>query len=138
LFMLKTKWIPVFLLCFVLTGCTTAESLIDYKGKGEGEVFVCTASYKRAYETAISTLKKRRLKILRKDKDKGYIIASDTIRLFNGGGRIAVYVYELGPSKTQIEVYSKPYFFIPTPTIYLAAHKRDIEIRDAIREAING
>lgn len=117
-------------------GCTTTESLLDSRGKGQGEAFVCTASYQRAYDTAVGTLKQRRLKILRKDKRKGYILASDTIRLLNGGGRIAVFLYELGPSKTQVEVYSKPYFFIPTPTIYWAAHRRDVQLRDAIRDAV--
>ncbi len=133
--MKKTKFIAVILLTFFLPACTTAESLLTERGKG-GKVFVCQAGYDRAYQATLSVMRTRHLKVIRKDKKQGYILASDTIRFLNGGGRVAVYLYELEPSKTQIEIQSKPYFFIPTPTIYWAAKRRASSLEKDIRAAL--
>lgn len=133
--MKRAEFLAFFLLSVLLPACTTTESLLTERGKG-GKVFVCQAGYDRAYETALSVMRARRLKILRKDKKQGYVLAGDIIRFFNGGGRVAVYLYELEPAKTQIEVQSKPYFFIPTPTIYWAAERRAAALEKDIRAAL--
>lgn len=126
-----------FLLGFVLSSCTTTDSLLAERGKG-GKIFVCQAGYEEAYQAALSAMKVRRLKVIRKDKKRGAIVASDTIRFLNGGGRVAVYLSELEPAKTQIEIQSRPYFFIPTPTIYWAAERRASLLEEDIRASLAG
>lgn len=114
-----------------LTGCTTTESLLASRGK-EGKVFVCASTYDQVYKAVLQTLRDQRFKIITKDKNQGYVITSDKIRFLNGGGRMAIYLSKLESGGTQVEVLSKPYFFIPTPTIYWAANRRASQIQEGI------
>lgn len=126
------KNIAVVLLALFLPGCTTTQALLSERGKG-GKGFVLQSGYDTAYQAALTVMREQRLKIISKDRKQGYILAGDTIRFFNGGGRVAVFLYELEPSKTQFEILSKPYFFLPLPTIYWAAERRASNLEKNIR-----
>lgn len=122
----------LFLLAVFLASCTTTQSLLLERGKG-GKGFVLQSGYDTAYQATLTVMREQRLKIISKDRKQGYILAGDTIRFLNGGGRVAVFLYELEPSKTQFEIISKPYFFLPLPTIYWAAERRAANLEKNIR-----
>jgi hypothetical protein len=116
-------------------GCTTTKDVLSARGRG-GDVFVVMSSYPKVYEAAVETVERSDLKIIRKDKAEGEVVASDTIRFFNGGGRVAIYLQELSPSKTQVEIHSEPFIRFPSPTVYWAARKRSAEIQAGIRSLL--
>ncbi|MBI4549479.1 MAG: hypothetical protein HY714_00935 [Candidatus Omnitrophica bacterium] len=117
---------------FLAAGCTTTKDILSDRGRG-GDVFVVMSSYPKVFEAAVETVERKDLKIIRKDKDVGAVVASDTIRFFNGGGRVAIYFQELSPSKTQVEIHSEPFIRLPSPTVYWAARKRSAELQSGIR-----
>lgn len=129
--MMKNR-ILLLLLTVFLVSCTTTQSLLLERGKG-GKGFVLQSGYDTAYQAALTVMREQDLKIISKDRKQGYILAGDTIRFFNGGGRVAVFLYELEPSKTQFEIISKPYFYLPFPTIYWAAERRASNLEKNIR-----
>lgn len=120
---------------FLLGGCTTTKDILSDRGRG-GDVFVVMSSYPKVYEAVVETVERKDLKIIRKDKDEGAVVASDTIRFLNGGGRVAIYLRELSPAKTQIEIHSEPFIRLPSPTAYWAARKRSTEIQAGIRSLL--
>lgn len=123
------------ILALGMAACTSTETLLASRGHG-GRSFVFAANYNRTYDASLETLAQERLKIIRRDKEKGYLVAGDTIRFLSGGGRVAIFLYRLDPLKTQVEIHSQPFVRFYLPTAYWAAQRRVSAIREGIREKI--
>lgn len=90
---MKSKVCTFFALGLIfLPACTTTtESLLASRGH-EGRVFTYPADYDRVFNAAVEAARSRRLKMIRRDRKEGLLLASDTIRWLNGGGRIALFL----------------------------------------------
>ena len=119
----------------LLAACTDTQSLVTERGKA-GRSFTCLASYDRVYDAALETLKRNDFKIIMQDKREGTILASDKIRFLNGGGHVALFFEKVDPAATRVEIHSKPAFFLPIPTVYLAAEQRISKIHEGIHSVI--
>lgn len=118
-----------------LPACANTQDMLAQKGKG-GRAFTCLASYDRVYDATVQALEQRDFKIIIKDKREGTIVASDKIRFLNGGGRVAIFIERVDPSTTRLELHSKPAFFMPIPTSYLAAEQRISKIHEGIHSVL--
>lgn len=89
----------------LLSACTTPSDVVN--AKGEGKTVVYEKKYDEVWNAAALSVYDLRLNILVNDKKTGKIIAMRGAGGFTAGENVAVFVEQITPEKTSVEVVSK-------------------------------
>jgi hypothetical protein len=87
-------------------GCTT--SLADARdAKGSGTAKIYDKPYDTVWNAVMKSIKATRLDLVLDNKEKGIILGQGKVGPFTHGENVAIFVDDLGGSKTRVEVVNK-------------------------------
>ncbi len=87
-------------------GCTT--SLADARdAKGSGAARIYDEPYDIVWKAVMKSIKATRLDLVLDNKEKGVILGQGKVGPFTEGENVAIFVDDMGGSKTRVEVVSK-------------------------------
>jgi hypothetical protein len=89
----------------LLAGCATARQVTEMEGRGSIETF--DAPFERVWAAAVAAGQMGDLEIRSTDKARGYIAAGRGVRVQTFGEHVGIWVRELSPTQTQVEVVSR-------------------------------
>lgn len=99
--------LTVILLTIVLAvGCASTETVKQAKGEGDRKAF--NYPYESVYDATLTVAGKEKLKVVEEDKAKGEIILTHGVTWGSWGERVAVFLYRISESATEVEIISKP------------------------------
>ena len=87
-----------------LTGCATQEKVTGLAGRGTKQIHA--ASFDQVWRAAVDAAQ-RDLDITSSDRSRGYIGARRTIRVHTFGENVGIWLREIAPSQTEVEVVSR-------------------------------
>jgi len=102
---MKAMVLGGFALVVFLTGCSSPKSVSNLEGKGTKQVF--ERPFDTVWRAAVDASQQGDLQILNADRERGYISARRTIRVQTFGENVGVWVKNLGPARTEVEVVSR-------------------------------
>jgi hypothetical protein len=89
----------------LLTGCATQRQVANLEGHGKRAVF--TAPYENVWRAAIDAAQSQDLEVRSADPQAGYISTGRGVRPETFGENVGIWVRELAPGQTQVEVVSR-------------------------------
>ncbi|MCI0746602.1 MAG: hypothetical protein L0Y58_14475 [Verrucomicrobia subdivision 3 bacterium] len=92
-------------LALIVTGCSTPQRVATLEGRGTKQTF--DASYEAVWRAAVDASQQGELEILNADRSRGFISARRGVQVETFGEHVGVWVRNLGPSSTQVEVVSR-------------------------------
>ncbi len=87
-----------------LTGCATQEKVTGLAGRGTKQIYA--ANFDQVWRAAVDAAQ-RDLDITSSDRSRGYIGARRTIRVHTFGENVGIWLREVAPSQTEVEVVSR-------------------------------
>lgn len=85
--------------------CTTLQDAKNARGTGKSENY--NHSYEKVWDTSIKVVEESKLDLVAQNKDQGEILAQKGMSAFSYGENVAVFVEEVSPNETKVEVVSK-------------------------------
>ena len=92
-------------LAVFLTGCSSPRSVSNLEGRGTKQVF--ERDFDTVWRAAVDASQQGDLQVLTADRERGYISARRTMRVQTFGENVGVWVKNLGPARTEVEVVSR-------------------------------
>lgn len=89
----------------LLAGCATPKQVATMEGHGKRAVF--NAPYDRVWRAAVDAAQVEDLRIRSADPATGYISAKRGFRVHTYGENVGIWVREVAPGQTQVEVVSR-------------------------------
>jgi hypothetical protein len=89
----------------LLMGCSSPKSVSNLEGRGTKQTF--DQPYDVVWRAAVDGTQQGDLEILNADKSRGYVSARRGVRPHTFGENVGVWVKNLGPSRTEVEVVSR-------------------------------
>lgn len=89
----------------LLSGCSTLSSVQAERGKGSIRVY--PASFETVWEKANQALRILHLGVAESNQKEGYILAETGISASSWGEKVAIFIRQVDPSSTQVEVVSR-------------------------------
>ena len=89
----------------LLAGCATSQQVAQLEGQGTRRVFAAT--YAQAWRAAVDAAQTQGLQVRSSDPATGYISAGREIQLNTFGENVGIWVKEISPGQTQVEVLSR-------------------------------
>jgi hypothetical protein len=87
------------------SGCGTLSSAQQAKGTGVRRTYDATAD--QVWNAGLHALSELRIRIASSSRPDGYILAEASMSGWSWGEKIAIFVQEISPSRTEVEVVSK-------------------------------
>src|SRR5688572_15786034 len=88
----------------LLVGCTQRR-VASMEGRGTKQVY--RTSFDQAWRAATDAAQAGDLEMIRSDRSTGYIAARRTMRVHTFGENVGIWVREVAPSQTEVEVISR-------------------------------
>jgi len=88
-----------------VAGCATQKRVSQMQGHGTTQVYA--ASFDPAWRAAVDAAQHDSLEIVTADRTTGYISARRTLRPHTFGENVGIWMRELTPGRTQVEVVSR-------------------------------
>ncbi len=88
-----------------LAGCSTSQQVAQMEGQGKRQVFA--AHYAPVWRAAVDAAQSQGLQVRSSDPASGYILACRDIQLNTFGENVGIWVKEISPGQTQVEVLSR-------------------------------
>jgi len=92
-------------LLLVLCGCATQSGVARKQGEGTTQIYA--AQYLPTWRAAIDAAQQDGLEVMTADRASGYISARRTARAHTLGENVGLWVREISPGRTQVEVVSR-------------------------------
>src|SRR4051794_24154342 len=89
----------------LLAGCSTSQQVAQMEGQGQRKVFAAT--YAQAWRAAVDAAQIQGLEVRSSDPAPGYFSAGGQIQLNTFGENVGIWVKEISPGQTQVEVLSR-------------------------------
>ena len=100
------KLAAILLTVTLVAGCASTETVKQAKGEGDKKAF--NYPYEVVYDAMLTAAEKEKLKVVEKDRVKGEIILTHGVTWGSWGERVAVFLYRVSESATEVEIISKP------------------------------
>ena len=88
-----------------LAGCSTSKQVAQMEGQGKRQVFA--AAYPQVWRAAVDAAQSQGLQVRSSDPATGHIMAGRDIQLNTFGENVGIWVKEISPGQTQVEVLSR-------------------------------
>lgn len=95
----------ILLAAALITGCATQSQVAQMESRGKAQVFA--APYQQVWRAAIDAAQIGDLEVRTADTTRGYIAAKRNIRLHTMGENVGIWVKQVSPGETQVEVVSR-------------------------------
>ncbi|MBA4149470.1 MAG: hypothetical protein H0X66_15260 [Verrucomicrobia bacterium] len=92
-------------LIILSAGCATQRQVAQMEGRGAAEVY--NASFNEVWRAAIDAAQIGDLQVQTVDRERGYIAAGRGMRLATHGENVGIWVRQVSPSQTEVEVVSR-------------------------------
>lgn len=93
------------LVAVLAAGCATERQVAQKQGHGTTRVYA--AGFNQAWPAAVDAAQQNGLEVFTADRASGYLSARRSIRPHTFGENVGVWVRELSPGRTQVEVVSR-------------------------------
>ncbi|HKQ39379.1 MAG TPA: hypothetical protein VJ063_14975 [Verrucomicrobiae bacterium] len=97
--------VGIFVLAFVVCGCSTTSSVAKKQGHGTRQVY--RAPFDQVWRAAVDAAQIGNLEILNANREQGYIAAKRGIQKETFGENVGLWVTRMSPTETQVEVVSR-------------------------------
>jgi hypothetical protein len=94
-----------FLVVILGAGCATQKQVAGMEGRGKHAVF--SAPYDTVWRAAVDAAQTGDLRVNVADRSNGYIAARRGIRLHTFGENVGIWVKQVSPDQTEVEVVSR-------------------------------
>jgi hypothetical protein len=99
------KYLVIVASLLTFTGCTTLQDAKNARGTGKFENY--SSSFDNVWDASISVVEESKLDLVSQNKEQGEILAQKGMSAFSYGENVAVFVEEVTPNETKVEVVSK-------------------------------
>jgi hypothetical protein len=89
----------------LLAGCATPKRVATLEGRGTKQVY--NTGFDQTWRAAVDAAQANDLEIINSDRSRGYIGARRTIRVHTFGENVGIWVREIAPAQTEVEVVSR-------------------------------
>lgn len=89
----------------LLTGCATQQKVTTLEGRGTKQIYA--ANFDQTWRAAVDAAQQRNLEIVSSDRSRGYVAARRTIQLHTFGENVGIWIREVAPAQTEVEVVSR-------------------------------
>jgi hypothetical protein len=89
----------------VFVGCATQNQVARQQGFGTSRTY--TATYDQAWRATVDASQQDGLQVITADRASGYISARRTVRAHTFGENVGIWIREVAPSETRVEVVSR-------------------------------
>src|SRR5688572_6870550 len=102
---MKVSFLAGLAIALFVTGCSSSKSVANMEGRGTKHVY--NASYDAVWRAAVDAAQQGELEVLSADRSRGYISARRGVQVESFGEHVGVWVRNLGPNSTEVEVVSR-------------------------------
>ena len=89
----------------LFSGCATRKQVAQMEGRGGTQIY--NASFDQVWRAAIDASQIGDLQVQEADRERGYIAAGRGMRFETHGENVGIWVRELSPDRTRVEVVSR-------------------------------
>lgn len=107
---MKIKLLITALSLALLSACASIKTVKEMRGLGQGRSQEYPLPYKIVFEETVDTVTEVGLDLVEADRDAGRILATHGTTLLSWGENIAIFVQEVEPSRTEVEIVAKMVF----------------------------
>jgi hypothetical protein len=109
-------------LLLLAAGCATQKRVATLEGQGTRRAYAAT--FDQTWRAAIDAAQRGNLEIMNTDRSRGYIGARRTIQPHTLGENVGIWVREVAPAQTEVEVVSRQ---AGPPVLYVKNWENEIQ-----------